>query len=85
MRATTDLAPDQAGLLEDLHMLGRAGEAHREGPRELANRLFTEGEAGEHPPPRDVAQRMKDVIKLRIIFNHIVEYQIGCSNCQPFG
>lgn len=85
MRATTDLASDKACLLEDLHMLGCAGEAHREGPRELANRLFTEGEAGEHPSPRDVAQRMKDVIKLRIIFNHIVEYWTGRINCQPFG
>src|SRR5512144_2829513 len=50
-----DLAPgEQPGVLEHLHVLRCAGEAHADRTRQLADRLFAKREAGEHPAPRRI-------------------------------
>ena len=56
-------------------MLGSAGEAHVERLRELANRLLTNSEVGEHPPPRGIPEGVEDRVQSwRLKFNHAVEY-----------
>ena len=65
------LAPrDEAGILQHLHVLRGAGEAHVEGARKLADRFRAEREAGEHSAPRRIGQRMER--RVESIFNHVV-------------
>src|SRR6185437_1462410 len=65
------LAPrDKARLLEHLHVLGSAGERHREGLGKLADRFFTQREAGEHSAPRRIRQRAER--RIESILNHKV-------------
>ena len=74
MGPAADLAPDQAGVFEHFHMLGRAGEAHGEGLGEFADGALPEGETGQHAAACRVAERAKHSIEVRIKFNHKVEY-----------
>ncbi len=71
----TGLPPrQQPRLFEHFHMLGRAGEAHREGPGELADRFFAECQVGEHPAPGRVSQRAENGVES--LFNHAVELRL---------
>ena len=64
MRAAAHLAPDQPGVLQRLDVLGGGCERDRERLGELAHRPLAAGEVAKHPPPRGVAERVKDGVQL---------------------
>ena len=73
--AAAHLPADQSGLLERLDVLGGRRERDRERLGELADRARAARELAQHPPPRGVAQRVKDGIEFgRLKINHVVEY-----------
>src|SRR6478609_9060097 len=57
------LAGDQAGVLEHLHVLGGASEAHRQRLGKLANRPFAKGELCQHPAAGGIRQRGEDRVE----------------------
>ena len=64
MGAAAHLAADQPGVLQRLDVLRGGRERDREGFGELADRSLAAGELAKHPPPRGVAERVKDGIEL---------------------
>ena len=81
MRAPDLLARDQARVFEHLHMLGGAGEAHRKGFGQLADRGFAKREPRQHPSPRRIGKRVEH--RIESIINHVVNYRLVESDCQP--
>ena len=62
--AALDGAADQARLLQSLDVLGRRGQRHVEGRRELAHRALALGQTAQHPATRGVSQGVEDGVKL---------------------
>ena len=61
--AAAHLATDQSGVLERLDVLRGGRERDREGFGELADRALAARELAKHPPPRGVAEGVKDGIE----------------------
>jgi hypothetical protein len=76
-------ADDQTSVFEDLHMLGRASEGHRERLGQFTNGLRAKRQIGQHPAPGRIRQRVE--CRIESILNHVVEYVAGWFDCQPIG
>lgn len=83
VRAAAHGALDEAGSLERLDMLRSRRKRHVVRFGELADRVLAHGEPLEHAPARWVAERAKDEIELRWMFNHTVESYRMPRNSQP--
>ena len=86
MRAPAHVAADHPGIFQHLDMLRCRGKRHREGLCQLADRPFAGGQLAQHRPARRITQRVEDYIEcVRIMFNHVVEYERITFYFQPIG
>ncbi len=86
MGPSAHVAADHPGTFQHLDMFRRRGERHGEGFRQFAHRTFAGGQLAQHRPARCIAERVEDRIeRVRIMFNHVVEYCSARFNCQPEG
>src|SRR5947209_897778 len=71
---TSALLAHQPCALQNLQMLGDGGECERVMRRDFADCHLASRNAPQHIAPRGVGERLKHLIELLSIFNHIVEY-----------
>ena len=74
---------DETRAFENFHVLRSAGEAHRKGFTQFADRFVAEREAGKHSPAGRISQRPER--RVEFIFNHLVNYRTTSGDCQPPG
>jgi hypothetical protein len=73
MAASPDRAADEAGAFQNTDVLGRGGERHPIGRRQVAYGRLPLNEPLEHGPAGRVGQGMKDRIEIDCsLFNHVV-------------
>ena len=86
MGAATNLAADKAGAFQRPDVLGGGRERDGEGLRQFTNGPLPFGQVAKHPATGGVAKGVKDQVQSgRIMFNHMVKYEIDDSDCQPIG
>jgi hypothetical protein len=74
MHAPIDLAPDQAGVLENVQVLGDGRSRHLEWGSELAYRRLPGREALKDGPSGRIGQGSKDPIELSPSINRSVNH-----------
>ena len=63
MRAPLYFPPDQPRALKRLDVLGGRRQRDRKGLGQLPDRARAPGQFAQHPPPRPVAERMKQAVE----------------------
>lgn len=81
-----DLATfDESRFFEDAEMLDEAGQRHRKGIGQCADRAFSVAQPRQHRTPRGIGERGKDGVQMRLsILNHLVHFNaraLGCQGC----